>query len=275
MSLEMDFLTTKQLNQAQWQEVQTFFLNFPLFIASLILPLSQTRVIRSTTEGVECEKPIMPWLYVMSAIHLMQSVKAVISGAIILRDVRLRLQRPKFNLFFLLTVTLFEFIWLIYGNTFHYNSRSLECRNSCTQTLWILMMIELALGYIVFLTSTLTSVGGTLYMFLMIRRRRLALQQLIAMGRVDPEHRPPRDLYLEAVKKLNVKSFQSLNQVQRDIEECIICMTEFKARDQVAQLDCDERHYFHRKCAEDWLKQKLQCPLCKKPIFENHSDNAV
>ena len=73
------------------------------------------------------------------------------------------------------------------------------------------MMIELALGYIVFLTTTLTSVGATVYMFLMIRRRRLALSQLIAMGRVDSENRPPRDLYLEAVKKLNVKSYQSLN----------------------------------------------------------------
>jgi hypothetical protein len=44
-------------------------------------------------------------------------------------------------------------------------------------------------------------------------------------------------------------------------------MEEFKDSDEVAELKCDERHYFHSRCLEDWLKRKLECPLCKKVVI--------
>lgn len=43
-------------------------------------------------------------------------------------------------------------------------------------------------------------------------------------------------------------------------------MEEYKDTDDVAELKCDQRHYFHSKCLADWLKRKLECPLCKKPV---------
>ena len=48
--------------------------------------------------------------------------------------------------------------------------------------------------------------------------------------------------------------------------ECIICMEEYKPEDEVTPLPCDERHFFHSRCIEDWLKTNNSCPLCKKAI---------
>lgn len=50
-------------------------------------------------------------------------------------------------------VLLFEFGWLIYGNTFHYSEKGIACMkmSSGAKTLWILMMIILAIGYVTFL----------------------------------------------------------------------------------------------------------------------------
>jgi hypothetical protein len=55
----------------------------------------------------------------------------------------------------------------------------------------------------------------------------------------------------------------------RNMIECVICMEEFKDSDQVAELKCDERHYFHQKCLEDWLQRKSECPLCKRLVLQN------
>jgi hypothetical protein len=43
-------------------------------------------------------------------------------------------------------------------------------------------------------------------------------------------------------------------------------MDDFKESDEIAELKCDERHYFHSKCLEGWLKRKLECPLCKRVV---------
>lgn len=49
-------------------------------------------------------------------------------------------------------------------------------------------------------------------------------------------------------------------------QECVICMEQFKEEEEVAELKCDERHYFHINCLEDWLKRKMECPLCKSTV---------
>jgi len=36
--------------------------------------------------------------------------------------------------------------------------------------------------------------------------------------------------------------------------------------DDITPLPCDERHFFHTVCIEDWLKTKNSCPICRKPI---------
>jgi len=52
----------------------------------------------------------------------------------------------------------------------------------------------------------------------------------------------------------------------KETKECIICMENFKDDDEIAELKCDYRHYFHSACLKDWLTRKPECPLCKKPV---------
>ena len=48
--------------------------------------------------------------------------------------------------------------------------------------------------------------------------------------------------------------------------ECVICMMEYKPNDVTITLPCDNRHFFHAACIENWLKKNNSCPMCKKPV---------
>ena len=45
---------------------------------------------------------------------------------------------------------------------------------------------------------------------------------------------------------------------------CIICLENIDKNKQVYKLKC--KHNFHKKCLKSWLKQKLECPVCRKNI---------
>lgn len=47
-------------------------------------------------------------------------------------------------------------------------------------------------------------------------------------------------------------------------ESCAICLDDLKTGQMVKALACS--HKFHEKCINNWLKQKLLCPLCKEKI---------
>jgi len=52
-------------------------------------------------------------------------------------------------------------------------------------------------------------------------------------------------------------------------ETCSICLSEFKAGDQLRGLECfasSRRHFFHRGCIDEWLGICGCCPLCKFEI---------
>ena len=59
-----------------------------------------------------------------------------------------------------------------------------------------------------------------------------------------------------------------------------MCLVDYEETDIVTQLRCDERHYFHTKCIEDWVKQgNNRCPFCRAPIIDfsrqnNNDDDA-
>ncbi|OMO80275.1 Zinc finger, RING-type [Corchorus capsularis] len=47
--------------------------------------------------------------------------------------------------------------------------------------------------------------------------------------------------------------------------KCCICLEEFEEEDSCWVLvNCD--HAFHKACAQEWLKKKLSCPLCRTDI---------
>lgn len=52
-------------------------------------------------------------------------------------------------------------------------------------------------------------------------------------------------------------------------EECVICilplgMEEANETSKFFKTPCG--HRFHKKCLTDWMKEKHQCPVCRKVI---------
>ncbi len=45
---------------------------------------------------------------------------------------------------------------------------------------------------------------------------------------------------------------------------CTICLNNFNAGQDVAELGC--RHFFHRDCIAQWLRQHKTCPVCRQQV---------
>ncbi|KAH9446622.1 hypothetical protein MJO28_016340 [Puccinia striiformis f. sp. tritici] len=53
---------------------------------------------------------------------------------------------------------------------------------------------------------------------------------------------------------------------------CCICMTEYSSESQVVILTCHPTHHFHRSCLVPWIRDHLNCPLCRAEVqFEEGS----
>ena len=50
------------------------------------------------------------------------------------------------------------------------------------------------------------------------------------------------------------------------LDECCICLGEFKPKQYVVALPCDFKHYFHKGCIENWFKYHTACPFCKTEV---------
>jgi hypothetical protein len=50
---------------------------------------------------------------------------------------------------------------------------------------------------------------------------------------------------------------------------CAVCLSEFDYGDRLRRLPCG--HYFHRQCADEWMRRNKRCPLCIRAIDEVHS----
>lgn len=93
----------------------------------------------------------------------------------------------------------FSVAWLIYGNTFHYSDDSIHCKNNYEEfkVMWILMMIAIAFGYLVFLMyGFLCCIGSCLCCVFLFMRREIELRNNPVVARVP---------YLNAVSSLNRK----------------------------------------------------------------------
>ena len=117
-------------------------------------------------------------------------------------------------------------------------------------------MIIIAMGYILFaMYATIACCLSCLCCVIVCFR---------GEGAVNTQEMVARIPYANAISSLNKKAFSNIQ--NKNMSECVICMMDFKEEDEIAELKCDERHYFHAACLEDWLKRKLECPLCKKPV---------
>ena len=58
--------------------------------------------------------------------------------------------------------------------------------------------------------------------------------------------------------------------------KCSICLCEYEKDEELSQLKCDPRHYFHSDCIIGWIEQGNNvCPLCREPIEDIESLRAM
>lgn len=47
-------------------------------------------------------------------------------------------------------------------------------------------------------------------------------------------------------------------------KKCVICIEEFAENDELKILFCT--HRFHASCLDNWLKNSIRCPICKRDV---------
>jgi hypothetical protein len=53
---------------------------------------------------------------------------------------------------------------------------------------------------------------------------------------------------------------------------CGICLEYFQVGEEIKKLPCSNQHYFHRSCADAWLRKSTICPYCRENIRKRKSD---
>lgn len=58
---------------------------------------------------------------------------------------------------------------------------------------------------------------------------------------------------------------------------CSICLCDYEEGDILRELPCKEgRHVFHAECVDEWLMQKLSCPICRdNPLKKGEGEEQV
>lgn len=63
-------------------------------------------------------------------------------------------------------------------------------------------------------------------------------------------------------------TYDKYEKKDKEMPDCTICLIQFVPDDDITVFDCDERHHFHKKCGQDWLQIKTECPLCRFDFTE-------
>jgi hypothetical protein len=119
-----------------------------MFGVCLGLPLDRLE------HGMMCRIPIVTWLLVMAGFYflgLLRNLTLLFS----LRKPYYKKVKKHMETFDTCCIILPQIGWLIYGNTFIYSGAGMECKDLTWQTrsLWILMIILIAFGYVLFLLA--------------------------------------------------------------------------------------------------------------------------
>lgn len=81
-------------------------------------------------------------------------------------------------------------------------------------------------------------------------------------------HKKPKGAAAAKTSQRSMDSFteRKRKEIKRQEKEvsCSICLEVLRTGVQIKKLECN--HLFHISCIHSWLKQKLQCPNCKKKV---------
>ena len=144
--------------------------------------------------------------------------------------------------------------WYVYGNVIYYKHRN-HCSNevdaiNLTQTMWIMVLI----GYMTLLKCCCFT--SCLIYFVPIIIQVYRQQRNYGWEAAGPQ----------LLRNLQKGKFKPEDFGDDGTKECIICFVQYEEGDELITLPCDNRHIFHEKCIETWLKSNNTCPLCKTPI---------
>jgi Ring finger domain len=48
---------------------------------------------------------------------------------------------------------------------------------------------------------------------------------------------------------------------------CSICLKKFEPTTKLVEFPCGNSHFFHIDCCFDWIKRRLNCPICRTEVF--------
>lgn len=63
------------------------------------------------------------------------------------------------------------------------------------------------------------------------------------------------------MKTRRIKNEEVLK-ARKEEKVCSICLLEFEENQEINVMKC--KHFFHKRCIENWIKIKRKCPLCNK-----------
>jgi len=204
----------------------------------------------------ECTVPIVDWLKVFAGIQFVSAMTDIAKLIVVITFSRPMGKLQLLNAFYVVLVLTSLIGWLIYGNTFFHTQAAEDCYslNENAAHLYKFMAYILIYGDFLFV----------LYGLFLMCCIPFSCMYLLGSGGVQNSRIVDTIPYLNAVKSLKRLKYEEKE--NKMLDSCVICMIDFKDSDEVAELKCDKRHYFHSHCVEEWLKRKLECPLCKKEV---------
>ena len=70
----------------------------------------------------------------------------------------------------------------------------------------------------------------------------------------------------EEIKKLKDEIYSKcLNEIKIKNPKCTICLIDFNEKEKIKIFTCLQ-HIFHEDCIKNWLKNKRNCPVCRKQL---------
>ena len=60
-----------------------------------------------------------------------------------------------------------------------------------------------------------------------------------------------------------IDNWPTISATAENNTDCVICSDEIKEGQDIMILNCPGRHYYHASCIKEWLKQRVNCPVCR------------
>ena len=93
-----------------------------------------------------------------------------------------------------------------------------------------------------------------------------AILPVLVNGLFEEQQRQFRIIHGLSEKLSNTKSvLDNISDIPESQRKCVICLSEFKSRDEINKLECG--HVFHFSCLGEEIKHRQRCPICMASLL--------